>query len=211
MSTDLNATLASIEAEVKKLPKYDLKRKSELHQKGFLLIPSLRQAYVDEYGGYEEKLQQITIESKTLKESLTEVNDKYKMSVAQVASLSTHLDNVQQELKLKQEECRRLTQTVEKLNNEIQDHLKTIDEKDAEIRENETIRRKLHNEVQELKGNIRVYCRVRPLLNGEDNQGHDLPVIFDDQCDKNIRIQHDNTNEVSHSLLFCIVIHVYAT
>lgn len=32
------------------------------------------------------------------------------------------------------------------------------------IQEGETLRRKLHNTVQELKGNIRVFCRVRPLL-----------------------------------------------
>lgn len=32
----------------------------------------------------------------------------------------------------------------------------------------ETARRKLHNQLQELKGNIRVYCRVRPLLLDED-------------------------------------------
>ena len=31
----------------------------------------------------------------------------------------------------------------------------------------ETARRKLHNDLQELKGNIRVFCRVRPLLPGE--------------------------------------------
>lgn len=31
----------------------------------------------------------------------------------------------------------------------------------------ETIRRKLHNIVQELKGNIRVFCRIRPLMNVE--------------------------------------------
>ncbi|EDV22804.1 uncharacterized protein TRIADDRAFT_28174 [Trichoplax adhaerens] len=93
------------------------------------------------------------------------------------------------------EECGRLTQTVEKLNNEIHNHLKTIDERDAEIRENEAIRRKLHNEVQELKGNIRVYCRVRPLLKGEDNQDCDLPITFDSNCDKNIQIHHSNTND----------------
>ncbi|XP_044499804.1 kinesin-like protein KIN-14G [Mangifera indica] len=29
--------------------------------------------------------------------------------------------------------------------------------------------RKLYNQVQDLKGNIRVYCRVRPLLNGQPN------------------------------------------
>ncbi|THU87116.1 kinesin-domain-containing protein [Dendrothele bispora CBS 962.96] len=33
-----------------------------------------------------------------------------------------------------------------------------------EAKENEALRRKLHNTVQELKGNIRVFCRVRPVL-----------------------------------------------
>ncbi len=32
-------------------------------------------------------------------------------------------------------------------------------------------RRKLHNLVQELRGNIRVYVRVRPLLGGEKAEG----------------------------------------
>lgn len=31
-------------------------------------------------------------------------------------------------------------------------------------RVDEALRRKLHNQIQELKGNIRVICRVRPLL-----------------------------------------------
>ena len=35
----------------------------------------------------------------------------------------------------------------------------------------ETIRRKLHNTVQELKGNIRVFCRIRPLMNSEIPKG----------------------------------------
>ena len=39
-----------------------------------------------------------------------------------------------------------------------------IDELEAEAREAEMVRRRLHNLVQELKGNIRVFARVRPLL-----------------------------------------------
>ena len=34
----------------------------------------------------------------------------------------------------------------------------------SKLRAEETLRRKLHNQVQELKGNIRVFCRVRPTL-----------------------------------------------
>ena len=38
-----------------------------------------------------------------------------------------------------------------------------VQAKDFEIRQNAIVRRALHNQVQELKGNIRVFCRVRPV------------------------------------------------
>lgn len=50
---------------------------------------------------------------------------------------------------------------------EADERVKEIQE---ELRAAETIRRKLHNQVQELKGNIRVFARVRPAL------GHELTV-----------------------------------
>ncbi|KAK3746698.1 hypothetical protein QZH41_018915 [Actinostola sp. cb2023] len=53
-----------------------------------------------------------------------------------------------------------LRQTIHKL----EDH---VNEKDGKLREEETLRRKLHNTIQELKGNIRVYCRIRPPLQSE--------------------------------------------
>ena len=40
--------------------------------------------------------------------------------------------------------------------------------KDAELRQNAIVRRALHNQVQELKGNIRVFCRVRPVCGSEN-------------------------------------------
>ncbi|KAI1793440.1 kinesin-domain-containing protein [Ganoderma leucocontextum] len=45
--------------------------------------------------------------------------------------------------------------------------LKRCEELERETREGETVRRKLHNMVQELKGNIRVFCRVRPVLRSD--------------------------------------------
>ncbi|AAS54743.1 AGR253Wp [Eremothecium gossypii ATCC 10895] len=45
----------------------------------------------------------------------------------------------------------------------------------------ETMRRKLHNELQELRGNIRVYCRVRPpLLNEPQDMSHILIEKFNE-------------------------------
>ncbi|XP_022847618.1 kinesin-like protein KIN-14N [Olea europaea var. sylvestris] len=49
---------------------------------------------------------------------------------------------------------------------------------DAELKivEGEKVRKKLHNTILELKGNIRVFCRVRPLLS-DDEVGTDAKVI----------------------------------
>ncbi len=44
--------------------------------------------------------------------------------------------------------------------------LARVEQVEDELRLAETVRRKLHNQVQELKGNIRVFARVRPALRG---------------------------------------------
>jgi kinesin family protein C1 len=51
---------------------------------------------------------------------------------------------------------------------------------EAKSRVDEALRKKLHNTVQELKGNIRVYCRVRPLLGAEAaaEQAAEGPQLF---------------------------------
>lgn len=49
----------------------------------------------------------------------------------------------------------------------MQNALKTAAEANEKLIKEETLRRKLHNQVQELKGNIRVFCRVRPSLESD--------------------------------------------
>lgn len=55
----------------------------------------------------------------------------------------------------------------ERLNQQMMDALAETNEAKDKLRKEETLRRKLHNQVQELKGNIRVFCRVRPSLEEE--------------------------------------------
>ncbi|OIW10490.1 hypothetical protein TanjilG_00428 [Lupinus angustifolius] len=57
---------------------------------------------------------------------------------------------------------------------ELQDRLA---DRELQLVEGEKLRKKLHNTVQELKGNIRVFCRVRPLL-PEDGTGSDMVVSY---------------------------------
>ena len=49
------------------------------------------------------------------------------------------------------------------------------------LRSEETLRRKLHNQVQELKGNIRVFCRVRPSLDEETEET--AKMTYPDACE----------------------------
>ncbi|KAI5840027.1 P-loop containing nucleoside triphosphate hydrolase protein [Morchella snyderi] len=56
------------------------------------------------------------------------------------------------------------------------------------LRAEETLRRKLHNQVQELKGNIRVFCRVRPTLPAEAGGGAEMQFPDTDKEGKEIQI-----------------------
>ncbi|KAB8069774.1 kinesin motor domain protein [Aspergillus leporis] len=56
------------------------------------------------------------------------------------------------------------SQAFERLNQQMMDALAETTATKDKLRKEETLRRKLHNQVQELKGNIRVFCRVRPSL-----------------------------------------------
>jgi kinesin family member C1 len=50
------------------------------------------------------------------------------------------------------------------------------------FQEEQAIRRKYHNQIQELKGAIRVYARVRPLIAKEKNEGeHEAALIKSDE------------------------------
>ena len=59
------------------------------------------------------------------------------------------------------------------------------------LRAEETLRRKLHNQVQELKGNIRVFCRARPALDGDsvDSQAKIGYPDLEDDCQLGSELQ----------------------
>ncbi|XP_042242981.1 carboxy-terminal kinesin 2-like isoform X2 [Homarus americanus] len=60
---------------------------------------------------------------------------------------------------------------------QVSEQKETIEELEQKLREGEMARRKLHNQVQELKGNIRVFCRVRPLIGDEIKHNGDSDFI----------------------------------
>ncbi|KAJ5179945.1 hypothetical protein N7492_003155 [Penicillium capsulatum] len=81
------------------------------------------------------------------------------------------------------------SQAFERCNQEMMDALVETEATKEKLRREETLRRKLHNQVQELKGNIRVFCRVRPSLHSEpasELTDMQYPDQFDDAKEINI-------------------------
>ncbi|KAK3103476.1 hypothetical protein FSP39_019513 [Pinctada imbricata] len=99
-----------------------------------------------------------------------------KMTVAQLqssqAGISAQLQATKEQLDKEISDGKEKDREINMLKETIRQQLAEIEDYNNKCREHETLRRKLHNTIQELKGNIRVFCRVRPLL-GEECLGND--------------------------------------
>ncbi|KAI0045820.1 kinesin-domain-containing protein [Auriscalpium vulgare] len=96
-----------------------------------------------------------------------------QQSTAQI-TLQAQNSALQAQIGALQSSCDFSADTVTKLRLDLEMAQKRVEVLEQDAREAEMVRRRLHNMVQELKGNIRVFCRVRPLLPS------DLPTNIDD-------------------------------
>lgn len=83
---------------------------------------------------------------------------------------------------------------------QIVNKIEAIDAKNKELvfkyKKEMTLRKKLHNELVDLKGNIRVYCRVRPVIK-EDGGGKTAEnvISFDEDDDGILNVLSKGTNK----------------
>ncbi|EDV22960.1 uncharacterized protein TRIADDRAFT_28367 [Trichoplax adhaerens] len=142
----------------------------------------------NEASTFQQTITKMTAETASIMTELSTARSQLETKSAESMSITNDLNGVRIQLEAKIGECQRLNQVIEKLEQDVRNYLATIQEKDAELRSGEAERRKLHNCVQELKGNIRVFCRVRPLTNSEGAKMYPSHIIFAEGSDANIKL-----------------------
>ncbi|KAL0222663.1 hypothetical protein P9112_002053 [Eukaryota sp. TZLM1-RC] len=123
-----------------------------------------------------------------LESRLEHANAKISTLEGEVLGLNSSIDSLKQELTcsndkvsqlendLQLEQCSSSNKqkALDSLDQELLLAKTKITELEAKLRESDITRKQLHNDIMELKGNIRVFVRVRPLLDNEHNEDEDV-------------------------------------
>ncbi|KAI4734114.1 kinesin-domain-containing protein [Aureobasidium sp. EXF-12298] len=117
-----------------------------------------------------------------LKEKLTEASTN-------TLTLETSMRAMKAKIDFLESDNQAQSQAFQDLNQKMLDAQAVAAEAKEKLRQEETLRRKLHNQVQELKGNIRVFCRVRPTLGDEETKKAELNFPDADTDSKEVVVQ----------------------
>ena len=96
------------------------------------------------------------------------LNDDLRNNLSTASSNSLTMETSMHALRAKIEylesDSKSQSEAYAEMERQMREAIEKARECQDKLRIEETLRRKLHNQVQELKGNIRVFCRVRPAL-----------------------------------------------
>ncbi|OCL08004.1 carboxy-terminal kinesin 2 [Glonium stellatum] len=116
------------------------------------------------------QLAQLTSELEREKSLKTNLQDRLTEASAHNLTLETSNRAMKAKIDFLESDNQAQSQAFADLHRQMQEAIDAAALANEKLRAEETLRRKLHNQVQELKGNIRVFCRVRPALASSDTE-----------------------------------------
>ncbi|XP_037119812.1 kinesin-like protein KIFC1 [Syngnathus acus] len=125
--------------------------------------------------GVQDDLERVTSEKKTLLTELSNLQDKHRVMETLRDSQETEIQTLKMKLSVQDSTLARVQASLLAVEEEARLLRETTARLEDELHAGEMERRRLHNTVQELKGNIRVFCRVRPLVEGGLSNHIQLP------------------------------------
>ncbi|EGW32777.1 uncharacterized protein SPAPADRAFT_136354 [Spathaspora passalidarum NRRL Y-27907] len=127
---------------------------------------------------YTSILEQLKAKHKSKQPELTEITNKINTHKSTIANLASKSQK-------RSDSTKQIQSELIHINQNLLDH--------------EQIRRKLHAKLQDLKGNIRVFCRIRPLLPGQSPASITVP---DDELDEDAKQEIIVARQSSDKLKF---------
>lgn len=140
-----------------------------------------RQTAELETGTKQRELQAVKAELEQAREDIEKnraMNESLRTNLAESqthsSGLETSLNAMKGKIGFLESNSQSQSEAYAEMDRRMQEALASAEESKTKLRQEETLRRKLHNQVQELKGNIRVFCRVRPSLPTEADEAAKL-------------------------------------
>ena len=131
----------------------------------------------------EQKMDALTTNIALERKVNEELRTKLAQSATKETDLETSVRRLEAHIHFLESDNKSQSQAFADLEMRMQNAIQTAAEAMDKLRTEETLRRKLHNQVQELKGNIRVFCRVRPSLESDPVDASARITYPDDETD----------------------------
>lgn len=126
-------------------------------------------------------LEQLKTEKLSVEDALQELQSMHDLLQTRFNKLQAEQTELKVDFASIQDKYQATERENEHHKTQLQEALQSIEDLKRNLREHEELRRQLHNDVQDLKGNIRVFCRVRPIKpDEEDRMPCNMDYIDDD-------------------------------
>ncbi|KAF2072210.1 hypothetical protein CYY_006476 [Polysphondylium violaceum] len=145
-----NKLISHLQSENKRLSNIASERERENFEYSFQLSQLKTE--------YEQSLN----DNRTLNEMIRTIQTQAELEKDKHSNVESQFQEKDRDIEILSTKLSVSQNTIEALNRQVSDLLE-------KSRNDEMIRRQLHNTIQELKGNIRVFCRIRPMGTGSGN------------------------------------------
>ncbi|KAL6099355.1 kifc1 [Pungitius sinensis] len=154
---ELRSTMAQTQSRMSEMENKLEKQKRQISE---------YEAELQALSGVRDELEMVSSDKCTLEKELSSLESKYKVVETLRDSQETELQTLKMKLSVQESAMARLQAAFRDSEEEVRSLKDTVVQQKDELHAGEMERRQLHNTIQELKGNIRVFCRVRPLVEG---------------------------------------------